>query len=233
MSSKFTQLPTDLVKLLLVHLNFKEIYRFLRISERYHQLVHDENLWSLYAKTKNRPASLRDHALLDHFGYFVNPSFHFDDDAQMSWYTHMAPSAKYSMDVTVNGRDERFDTEQFDKIFFRGAVRIQVPHRGRPETLPRDLVPEPNMMIRHEAEERLDKNKKTFTLEPDTSVGSTLKHVLEQIYKNMYDLKDTEINKSLSDFGIHLTDDEVIQYGCLYEIEYNKKTGIYSTHIDS
>ncbi len=219
-SSKFTQLPVDIAKLLLVHLNFKEIYRFLRISERYHQLLYDENLWSLYAKVNNHITSIKDHEMLNYFGCYENSSFFTCVGRCFNWPTYLAPLDR-SLEVTHNHKRSYFDREDMEKIFFKKTVQIEIPHRGRPENLLHNI-------LKH----KLDRDKKIITLRPNTPVGSSLQHTLFEIYREMYDLTDQEMSKHLEHLGINLSKYEKEILGNLFDITYSRKKKIYLLDID-
>jgi hypothetical protein len=225
MSSKFEQLPTDLVKLLLVHLSFEEIYRFVKLSSKYHKLSDDEHLWRLYAESRHEPSNMKKMAIYNYLGHFEYSGFGGEEeDSGFSWLTYMSPLKKSIRHIRSSYVDY-LGEKTGQKIFFKKEVIIEYPYRGRPEKLPKDFVDNSGRR-----KNKLFTPNKKFVLKPNTCVGSTLLHVLLEVYKHMYDLKDDELGKNITDFGISWTKEERRHLGELYDFDHGRGNG-YSTFI--
>ncbi len=219
-AGKFNNLPPDIIRLLLVCLDFCDIYSFFRMSKKYYRLSDDESFWKSYSITRELPVSLKDQALLDYLGHFKDNRLVIDDSGDtIEWLTSQSPSIN-SVDINRTEYRDFISERDLKEIFFRKEVTMQVPYRGRPEKLQKNAK-----------RDKLDRRKKIFILKPNTSVGSTLKHVFNEIYKNMYNLKDDEISKDLETLGIQLSDKEKLEYGLIYDIVNDRENGYYKIKI--
>ncbi len=218
-ANKFILLPIDLVKLLLVYLKFEEIYRFIKISKKYHKISNDEKFWIIYTKSRKLPTTIKDLVLLNYLGYSKKEGFEFSrKNDVVIWHCCLSPLKEGSIEVLdIPRRIEGMEEITYDvgilsrkdrrKIIFREAIKLRIPHKGRLGKLQNEFI--------------------LFCLEPNTPVGSTLEHVFTEIYRKIYDLTDDEIVEDLD--GIVLDKTEYLR-----DITYDRNENIYiaKTRID-
>ncbi len=214
MTSKFNNLPTDIFRSLLLYCNYKQLYVFFKISKKFSQLLKDNSFWVLYANSRGIPSTAYQSIVLNYLGHYDKSSLaYFDCFERIRWDTKLSP-------LTKSGIYTEFETvvrhsltkEQRQKIFFKKDILIEVPFRGRPEKLSQ----------KYNMKNRDRRKRKRFVLKTDTCVGSTLEHVFVEIYKNMYDLKDSELMKNLKDLSAELPD-----LGCTDDIRYSDGGKVY------
>ncbi len=105
--------------------------------------------------------------------------------------------------------------EDYNKIVFKKPVKIEVDHHGRLDA---------------PTSEDFEEDRIIFTLEPDTPAGSTLRHVLTEIYRHMFELRDDELNKTIRQIG---GEDVYIGHPYFEGLTYNDKTGVYEASYGS
>ncbi len=213
---KFDLLPLDIIKQLLLYFNYDNINKFCRTSAKYYQISNDESFWVLYAKSRSYPSNMKNNVLLNELGFCQNYSMRWNGSIQ--WVTHICPED----DGLLSAIDESWGDYigpmsgmEANRILFRNAVTFEIPHRGRPEKLQPSKISEIT-------------KKKCFIIRPNTPVGSTMLHVFNEIYKEMYDLKKSELTRHVWELNSALGDPS--QTGTVLDILYDKERDIY--HLD-
>jgi hypothetical protein len=187
MTSKFNNLPTDILRSLLLYFEYKQLYVFFRISKKFGQLFKDNIFWTSYANSRGIPSTAYQSIVLNHLGYYDKPNI---QDKNILWNTKLSPLT-FGAICTFEYESRRthpLSKEQLRKIFFKTDVFLEIAFRDRPEKLSTKYI-----MRYWDKRER-----KRFLLKTNTCVGSTLEHVFAEIYRNMYNLNDSELTKDLS-----------------------------------
>lgn len=226
--SSLLSLPKDVQKEALLKLDYPEIIKICKTSKQLGEICNDERFWKLYCEnrklTKNLPTDTwKQTAILSYLG-----KDNYDDEdrflGNLSWDISVIPKntpGQDRPDIEINRKNKSppgvsptpnlpkelqgiavaeiwwdslipLTAKDFRKIVFRGPVEIEVPDYSiiRRES------------IESESDLKMPESK-VFTLHPDTPVGSTLGHVLEEIYRHIYGLRDNEKLMSIAELSIY------------------------------
>ncbi len=181
--SYFDNLPRDALILVLLELPYAEIAKRCKLSKKVNSLCNDERFWRQYAENRNlqkdrESDTWKQTAIINYLGrYYPNKDGHILSEIQ--WTIETAPYDLYRFidalddeELDDNTGIIHLDNKDYQKIVFRDPVKIVLPFfPGESEDDSPDIV---------------------LTLIPDTPVGSTLEHTLDQVYRKMYGLTKNE-----------------------------------------
>lgn len=112
---------------------------------------------------------------------------------------NLPPLPPEMVGIAISYFDENLDKmvllseKDLKKIVFRGPVKIGVPFY--------DEIRNEWIVDEYEYIEKYDYEINVFILQPNTPVGSTVGHVLEQIYRHMFGFKANEPLKSIAEIS--------------------------------
>jgi hypothetical protein len=179
------KLPKDILYTIVEILIPHQIITRCSISKMFNKLCKDKQFWKFYANTKYIP-KLNYDTLLN----IVLISYIVVMDDILEYITWLTPDLlnkaekqiEYDRIEDDNSEDSiEYDTERltdsdWNKIIFNNPVKLSVPDYTFLNTNPSTR----------------EYGYKKIILYPDKEYGSTLRHVLEQIYRNMNGLSTTD-----------------------------------------
>ncbi len=163
-----SDLPSDILSIIFLYLPYIDIINNITLCRKINKLLQSEFFWQQYVESR---AWIKDcitdtskqTAMLQYFGkYEVNERGKII--LEICWFMHRYPNNLRRYNGYVLSKKD------YLKIVFRQPVKLIIP------------------FLLEKTEDNQHQPKKEFQLEPDTSVGSTLKHTLEEIYLKTYGL---------------------------------------------
>ncbi len=215
-SSRTNDLPNDILKLLLLYLKYDDIFRFFRISTKYHQL-DDERFWCQYLLRKKLPTTCREMAMLDEFGWFKEYSSSIGTQKRVIKFQATIFDEIY--DIKWDRSDESLNKDSLVCENEHNIGIIMLPRKYRKYIVFRQTVILDIPFYNKSVDDTKDRRK--FVLYTNTPIGSTFGYFLMQIYHNMY---NDEIKRKLKNL-----EDKI--WTKVY-VEYRESENIYILDID-
>ncbi len=191
--SYFDNLPRDALMLVLFKLPYPEIAKKCKLSKKVNSLCNDEVFWKQYAENrglnKDRESDTwKQTAILNYLGKYEPDYSGYGATllGDLAWYIVDPPNNIYVIPKFVhNGQyiADPLEEKDYSKIVFRDPVKIAY--------------------TRYKIDPNVTTAGYNFELKPDTEVGSTLEHTLNQLYLKMYGLKDTDENNAEKSLEIY------------------------------
>ncbi len=172
-------LPVDIIRSLLLYLEYRDILKFSLLSRKYHRLSNEESLWKVCAAREKLPVTFKESFLLHTLGQFEDFNLcivYNGRKCNILWNTRRSPYNVGALKLDDDGSYIYLEEKYRKYIVFRQTVTLEIP------------------FFKHSIERY---ELKSITLNPNTPVGSTLEHFFGRLYKEMYNLRKSQIYQDL------------------------------------